>query len=110
VGNYWLSARPFITPKDDGTSVTAILSARRYYADADHYVGVSAGYGSAPSDLITEAELEREHSWKAAFEGKASIHGPLRLTCRLSYNREEQALRDPLNRWGMKVGFERDFF
>lgn len=109
VGNYWISARPFVTPKDEGTSVTAILTARRYYADADHYVGVSVGYGTSPSDLVTEAQLDREQKWKAAFEGKASVRAPLRFVWRLSYDREEFARLDPLDRWGMKIGLERDF-
>lgn len=109
VGNYWISARPFVTPKDDGTSVTAIVTARRYYADADHYMGVSVGYGTSPADLVSEVQLTRDHKWKAAFEGKASIQAPLRFVWRLSYDREEFARTDRLDRWGVKIGLERDF-
>lgn len=109
VGNYWISARPFVTPKTDGTSVTTIVSARRYYRDRNNYVGASAGFGTSPADLVSESELNRDESWKLAFEGKRAIDAPLRLTWRLSYDRQEFPRRDPYNRWGLKIGFERDF-
>jgi YaiO family outer membrane protein len=47
--NYWLSIRPFIIPDyANGTSVSAMMSARRYFRHAENYVELSAGLGFSP--------------------------------------------------------------
>jgi YaiO family outer membrane protein len=48
--NYWLSLRPFITPGNPGTSFSSILSLRRYFKDADNYLGIDAGLGFSPDE------------------------------------------------------------
>jgi YaiO family outer membrane protein len=61
VGNYWLSFRTYVTPDSDGTSVSGSLTARRYFADAENYIGIRAGYGISPDDnrnpLVSEKLL-----------------------------------------------------
>jgi YaiO family outer membrane protein len=60
IGNYWLSARTYITPDKIGTSVSGMLMARRYFADKDNYVGIRFSYGTSPDDrknLLTSNEI-----------------------------------------------------
>ena len=39
-GNYWISLRPYITPKSEGTSQSYNLTVRRYFGGPDNYLGV----------------------------------------------------------------------
>ena len=48
IGNYWLSLRTFVTPGDAGTSNSYLLLARRYFKDAENYLGIVAGFGFSP--------------------------------------------------------------
>jgi YaiO family outer membrane protein len=50
VKNYWLSFRPYITPGPPGTSVSGVLTVRKYFQDGDNYLGLSAGAGFSPDD------------------------------------------------------------
>lgn len=50
VKNYWISLRPYITPGPPGTSVSSVITVRRYFQDGDNYLGVSAGLGFSPDD------------------------------------------------------------
>lgn len=49
-GNYWFSLRSFITPSDNGTSVSEMLQIRRYFSDPENYLGLRLGYGISPDD------------------------------------------------------------
>ncbi|MCW3073331.1 MAG: hypothetical protein JWP69_400 [Flaviaesturariibacter sp.] len=48
VGNYWLSLRPNITPDSGSTSVSASLTARKYFARAERYVSLRVSAGFSP--------------------------------------------------------------
>ncbi len=48
--NYWFSFRTFITPKNSGVSQSYNLTARRYFATADDYIGLTIGMGASPDD------------------------------------------------------------
>ncbi len=50
IGNYWISARTFVTPDPGGTSVSGILQSRRYFSDPENYLGLRLGYGISPDD------------------------------------------------------------
>jgi YaiO family outer membrane protein len=58
-GNYWLSLRSYLTPDQDGTSVSGALSVRRYFTDAENYVGLRAGYGISPDDSRNQIGSEK---------------------------------------------------
>ena len=51
-GNYWFSARPYVTPSNTGTSVSGQFIARRYLSSAEHYLSLQIGYGTSPDDRI----------------------------------------------------------
>lgn len=48
--DYWISYRPYITPDKAGTSFSSTLLLRRYFEDANNYLGFSAGFGFSPDE------------------------------------------------------------
>ena len=50
IGNYWLSLRSYVTPDPEGTSVSGALSVRKYFSDAENYLGIKLSYGVSPDD------------------------------------------------------------
>lgn len=50
VKNFWLSYRPYITPGQSSTSFSSTFFARRYFADADSYIGLSGNVGFSPDE------------------------------------------------------------
>ena len=53
LGNYWFSLRAYLTPSEEFTGQTWTLSARRYLATGEDYVGLKLEYGTSPESLIT---------------------------------------------------------
>ena len=47
-GNYYFSLRPYITPTSRKTGVSGTLLARKYFKDAENYLGATIGMGFAP--------------------------------------------------------------
>jgi len=75
-GNYWISLRPYISTSDSGTSSSGTLTVRRYFADADTYIGFDAGYGEGPEPDIIQQEVARLRS----LNGRISSHWKIRPT------------------------------
>ena len=48
--NYWFAYRPFITPKNNGVSLSNTIIARRYFASAQEYISLSFSNGFSPDD------------------------------------------------------------
>lgn len=46
--NYWFNARTFITPGEGSFSRSLNITARRYFADANNFIGVAGGIGFSP--------------------------------------------------------------
>lgn len=109
VGNYWLSLRPYARWRDDDLSASASLTARRYFADAEHYLGARLGYGSTPGDRLTPGELERASSLAAAVEGRRGLTPALYGAASLGYEREELSLDRRRDRWELTLGLRRAF-
>ncbi|QIA08650.1 YaiO family outer membrane beta-barrel protein [Draconibacterium halophilum] len=64
VGNYWISLRSYVTPDSDGTSVSGALSVRRYFADAENYLGLKLSYGVSPDDNRRPIDTEKNLTLK----------------------------------------------
>lgn len=48
-GNYYVSLRSYLTPRDNNTSgIAGLLTARKYLKDAKNYLGVNLGMGFTP--------------------------------------------------------------
>lgn len=72
-GNSWISARPYVRVGDNGTGTTVVVTGRRYFADADNYIGARLSAGSSPSERATPADVNRSDSWSAALQGSRSL-------------------------------------
>ena len=108
-GNYWFSLRPYVRQKTDGNfSATTSLTARRYYADADTYIGARIGAGSAPTETLDPSQLGRERSVTAGLHASRPVSPRTITTWMVNYERDQSSLRT-LNRWelggGIKVRF-----
>lgn len=70
VGNYWISFRPYVRAVESSSSASGSVTARRYFADGDHFVGGRIGYGSTPPDQVTldPDALARVRSLSISFE------------------------------------------
>lgn len=89
IGNYWFSLRPYVRSKDGGLSASAGLTARRYFADGDHWVGVATSYGSSPTDRITPDAVGRTDAFSASLNGSTGLTSRLLATWTLGYDSEE---------------------
>ena len=50
LGNYWFSLRPFVVPDKKNASISGFFALRRYFSNAENYIGAQIGYGSSPDD------------------------------------------------------------
>ena len=108
-GNWYLSARPFVAAREEGSTVSATGLARRYFRDADEYVGVRIGAGATPAEGYTTVELERLGSWRAAAEGKLPLGRVAYARLSAGYEREEVAPGRERGRVTASVGLEKGF-
>lgn len=51
VGSFYLAMRPYIIPKGDVYGRTLDFTIRRYFQNADNFVGVNYGFGKSPDDI-----------------------------------------------------------
>jgi len=105
-GNYWTSLRPTAAFDDGDVSWSLLLVTRRYFADADNYVGGLIVYGDAPDERTTEIELERLGSFQVSIGGKHPIASALSWQWGLSFQREELRESRFRSRIGFALGFE----
>ena len=71
--NWYYSAQPYVSDKDNGTSASLQFLARRYFSTRDDYVGLRAGYGEVPEQDILLAQPAELQSWSLRVEGKRQI-------------------------------------
>lgn len=72
-GNYLFQFHPFITPSSVGSAVSGNFMMRRYFEDAENYVTMSFGIGTAPDQNYTSLDLIRLSSQKISFDGRKAI-------------------------------------
>lgn len=109
IGNYWLSARPYIRSKDSGLSASAGLTVRRYYETSDEYIGARASYGTTPSDRVIATDLQRTSAFAADVHGSRRLAQKLFGTWTLGYSREEIVVGRFRNRLEVDAGMRVDF-
>jgi YaiO family outer membrane protein len=93
VGNYWFSLRPFVTPGDGGTSVSAFLSARRYFSDPENYIGLRVGAGTSPDErrllLFDQGQTARLKSLSAKADYNHIFNGRWIFNAAVGFANEE---------------------
>jgi YaiO family outer membrane protein len=104
VGNYWLSLRPYAQSREGSPSASATLTGRRYFADADQFVGASVGYGKTPSENPTPDELQRLSAFAAGLHGAQGVRPGLLGLWSVGFEREELAVDRFRRRWRASLG------
>lgn len=109
IGNYWISARPYLRSKDSGLSSSLGVTVRRYYETADEFIGARFSYGSTPSDRVIATELARTSALAAGVHGSRRLSTGLFGTWALGYEREEIVTGTFRNRVEIDAGMRVDF-
>lgn len=109
VRNYWISLRPFVTPREGDLSASANLSIRRYLTDPEQYVTLLLGAGTQPDERFVPGAVTRLRSARALLDGRAGAVGPLALRWSLGYERIELPTARQRDRFSAGLGVERSF-
>jgi len=109
VGNWWISLRPYITPKSIGTSRSYALTVRRYFGNRDTFVGLTAGTGSSPSDIQDVSDLIRLDSRKLGMRASWALTDLFILKLGARYGWEEMVPGRERNQFNVALGLERRF-
>jgi YaiO family outer membrane protein len=95
IGNYWFSLRPYVRFKEGGLFASAGLTARRYFADGDHWVGAAASYGTSPTDRLTPDVIGRTRALSMSINGSTGLTPRLLATWTLGHDAEELSAAGP---------------
>jgi len=112
IGNYWLSLRTYITPSDTKTSVSLNFQTRKYFADADNYIGFGFGYGVSPDDRknnLTDASSLVLKSVKASLSYNKKIADFWFINTGISAAREEIFINSFRNNYTFDISIARIF-
>jgi YaiO family outer membrane protein len=108
-GNSWISARPYVRVGDNGTGTTVVVTGRRYFADADNYIGARLSAGSSPSERATPAEVNRNDSWAAALQGSRTLRPRVVGNWSVGVEREELSASATRRRIDLILGLRYQF-
>ena len=108
-GNYWISVRPYLRSRDGTTSVTTTLMARRYFADAEHWVGGMATYGGSPTERITPDAVGLSKTFSFALNGSTGRGRRLLATWLLGHDAEQLGPRTTRRSFTVTAGLRRSF-
>lgn len=105
LGNAWVSVRPTVRRSLDGYAASTSITGRKYFADADTYVGARASVGSTPNDRLTPSELVvRQRSWSGGVQASRALRPGVVTTGGLGAEWEELAAGRVRRRWDATVG------
>lgn len=98
--------RPYVRSDATGTTTSANFTARRYFADGDHFIGARAGYGSTPPDQVSPDPdaLTRTRALSANVHGSGDITTRVLGTWSLGAEREELATASVRRSWTVSTG------
>jgi len=92
IGNYWLSARTYITPDKIGASISGSITGRKYFANKDNYLGLRFSYGTSPDerkDLLTTVSVLHVKSESIKLELSKKINQVWIINLATVYENEE---------------------
>lgn len=91
VGNYWFSVRPYVRSKDGTTTATTAVWGRRYFADAEHWVGGLVTFGSSPTERITPDAVSLNRTVSVALSGSTGVTDKLLMTWLIGHDTDRLA-------------------
>lgn len=112
--SYWFNARTYITPSEGTFSRSLNLTARKYFKDADNYIGMVAGAGFSPDArrIQTNAGLDSGNniyflkSQKVGLGFQKSVRYNILLTGDVYYSHQEQWVGEYINVVGFTIGLK----
>lgn len=90
-GNYLFTGRTYFVPSSAGNSQSFSLLSRRYFGDAQTYVGIQGGFGTASSDIQFSQDIQRLDSWSVSVEGQYPINRRFNFGGNAGFDSEEFA-------------------
>ena len=109
IGNSWISARPFVRVTDNGISASIGVTGRKYFADADNYIGAHASAGSSPSDQTDPTAIGRTSSWSLGLQGSTALGPKLVGTWSVGAESEQLSATNTRNQLNGSIGIRKDF-
>ncbi len=104
--NYWFSLRPTLSDRDPGDSLSWRFSARRYFGDAEDYVGLSIGTGSRPEQNFLTGVENQLNSGRFQVEAQRRIIGRWIVKASAGLNEQEFLSTGPRDSWFVRAGME----
>jgi YaiO family outer membrane protein len=92
LGNWWISSRVFLTPGAAGLARSVQFSARRYFRDAEHFIGFRGGVGASPFEVRSINETGFLQAETYGFEALWKFPNKLRLRANAGMSRQERML------------------
>ncbi len=108
--NYWVSLRPYISSESGGSAFSGLLWLRKYYRSADDFLGVVAGFGTAPMDLNFAEDILRSSSYRIGLEIKKPLSRVLFFRGHIRFEREEYFPETWGNRFVIDLRLEERLF
>lgn len=102
VGNWYLSARPFVTADGDESVLSGALLARRYYDRERSFATFTVGAGTTPSESPILADVQRANTVRVGGYGTTAL-GP-RLGLRWALGWEHEELTETVDRTRVNAG------
>jgi hypothetical protein len=94
----------------DGTATaTTSLTARRYYEDAEHFIGAMLTYGESPTERVTPDAVALNRLFAAAIHGSMPVTAALHATWTLSRDIEELSASSTRRSFTVTAGLRRRF-
>ncbi|NGP75592.1 YaiO family outer membrane beta-barrel protein [Balneolaceae bacterium YR4-1] len=90
-GNYLFTGRTYIVPSSAGNSQSLSLLTRRYFSDAQTYLGIRGGFGTASADFQFSQDIQRLDSWSFSVEGQYPINRRFNIGGNAGFDSEEFA-------------------
>jgi YaiO family outer membrane protein len=113
LGNFLLSAKPFVNPRANRAGTTLLLLLRYYLKDTDNYISLNFVYGLSPDDPSNQKWLDAPQYLKStkvfADFRKEILSGKLIAKGLLSYENREYIPGSFLNQYSLMTGIEIPF-
>lgn len=88
-GNYLFTGRTYLVPYAGGHSQSLNLLVRRYFSDAETYVGISGGFGSASADIQFAEDIQRQDSWSVSVQLQYPLSKRMNIGGNVGFDSEE---------------------
>ncbi len=91
LGSYLFTGRTYFVPSSTGNSQSFNLLTRRYFGDAQTYLGITGGFGTASADIQFSQDIRRLDSWSLSLEGQYPVNRRFNIGVNAGFDSEKFA-------------------